>query len=110
MSANAFFVHTKFTHNFSGLSKRLYFSLCCRLKCLVFCFIGETRVQKCMLLRRQNTQISIIVVPVIAINVVNLRAFKQFAHKCLRNKSVNKEGFTSYIAWRSVSQTYFYVR
>ena len=43
------------------------------------------------------------IVAVVAVNMVNLSALKQFTNKRLRHKSVNKKDFRSYIARRSVS-------
>ena len=58
-----------------------------------------------MLLRRQDAQVCVVIVSVIAVNVINLRAFKKLSHKCLGNKSVHKERLAAYVTRRSVTQT-----
>lgn len=67
-------------------------------------------MQQSVLLRRQNAKICIMVVPMVAIEMVNLRTFKKLTNKRLRNKTMYKKRLASHMTRRAVAQSNLYVR
>jgi hypothetical protein len=110
MSARQFLIYTNAPHKLPGFAHRLYFGLRGSLECLVLCFVGNARMQKSVLLRRQNAKICVVVVSMISIKMINLRTFKKLAYKCLSNQTMYEKRLAAYVPRRSITQSNLYIR